>query len=82
MSAMPPKAEVISGNAIGHGGVDGTARDVFQAPNRRFMRYELSDYEWAATINGGIGTAVTRADRCSRAAQAQKRDPKCQRGDP
>src|SRR6266852_6171303 len=53
MSAMPPKAEVNSEHSRPRHRplrVDGAARDVIQAPKPepRIMRYELSDYEWAA----------------------------------
>jgi transposase len=53
MSAIGPKAEVNSEYwLLRHMPVrvDGTARDVIQAPKleARIMRYELSDYEWTA----------------------------------
>src|SRR6266545_1528758 len=49
----PPKAEAKQGIGIGHDGpwrVDDAARRVIQAPKLepRIMRYELTDYEWAA----------------------------------
>jgi hypothetical protein len=53
MSAIPPKAEVNSEHErlrYRPVRVDGAARAVIQAPKPepRIMRYELSDYEWAA----------------------------------
>ena len=53
MSGMPLKAEVKSGYGICRDRplwVDGLARHVIQAlkPEPRIMRYELTDYEWAA----------------------------------
>jgi transposase len=53
MSAVPPKAEVNQGTGVCRDGplrVDGFARRVIQPPKLepRIMRYELTDYEWAA----------------------------------